>query len=235
MTCIKWMTVWIPLALWAQTPLPLPVGETLDYESHINLIPTGWGQLRLRSLVDLNGDSAYHIVFTARTNQVLDRIFKIRDKVETWIDARELFTRKFSKIVREGNYRQEFLATIDYKDSVVTVGRQSFPIETELRDPYSLLYYLRTIPLKVGDLLAFTTFDNGEFIDFQLTVHRTETVKVPAGEFFCLVLEPFREGKPLLKNRGDMTIWLSDDEKRLPVKIESKTSFGSMIFRLKEP
>lgn len=230
---ISRVILWVPLSLWAQGPFPLEVGETLHYESNINLIPTGSAQLQVSSLQSLNSDSVYHIVFTVWTNPVLDRIFKIRDKIETWIDARGLFTRKFAKKVREGNFRQEFLATIDYEDSVVTTGAVSFPIDRELRDPYSLFYYLRTLPLKVGDLLAFTTFDNGEFIDFELTVHRQETVRVPAGVFRCLVIEPFRKGRPLLKQRGDMTIWISDDEKRLPVKIESRTTFGAMTFRLK--
>lgn len=228
------LTLWLPVALQAQGPLPFEVGENLHYESRINLIPAGSAQLEVSDLELLNGDSVYHIVFSARTNSLLDRIFKIRDRIDTWIDGGELFTRRFSKKIREGNYRQEFQATIDYEDSVVTAGNDSFRIERELRDPYSLFYYLRTLPLKVGDLMDFTTFDNGEFINFQVTVHRRETVHVPAGAFHCLVIEPFKKGTSLLKNRADMTIWFTDDERRLPVKIQSRTSFGSMTFRLKD-
>lgn len=231
----RWVILWIPLTLGAQGSLPFKVGETLHYESRFNLIPTGSAQLQVSGLESMNGDSVYHIEFRVWTNPVLDRVFKIRDRIETWIDAGGLFTRKFSKKVREGKYRKEFQATIDYQDSVVTSGTQSFKIDRELRDPYSLLYYLRTLPLKVGDLLAFTTFDNGEFIDFQVTVHRQEMVRVPAGVFRCLVIEPYREGTHLLKNEGDMTIWLTDDEKRLPVKIVSRARFGSIAFRLKTP
>ncbi|MFQ6615372.1 MAG: DUF3108 domain-containing protein [Fidelibacterota bacterium] len=229
------LILWVPLFVWGQALLPLKVGETLQYESRINLIPTGSAQLQVSGLESLDGDSVYHIVFTVWTNRVLDRVFKIRDRIETWIDVTDLSTRRFSKKIREGNYRHEFLATIDYEDSMVTAGEDSFRIYRELRDPYSLLYYLRAIPLKVGDLLAFTTFDNGEFIDFQVTVHRRETVRVPAGIFHSLVIEPFRDGTHLLKNKGDMTIWLTDDEKRIPVKIVSKTNFGSMVFRLRTP
>ncbi|MFQ6674708.1 MAG: DUF3108 domain-containing protein [Fidelibacterota bacterium] len=225
--------VWFPLVPRAQIPLPLEVGETLHYESRINLIPAGSARLEVSALEALDGDSVYHIVFSVQTNPVLDRIFKIRDRIETWIDAKGLFTRKFAKKIREGNYRHQFSATINYEDSVVTTARDSFSIDRELRDPYSLFYYLRTLPLNVGDLLGFTTFDNGEFIDFQVTVHHRESVRVPAGVFRCLVIEPFKEGASLLKNEGDMTIWLSDDDQRLPVKIVSRAKFGSMVFKLK--
>jgi len=48
------------------------------------------------------------------------------------------------------------------------------------------------------------------------------------------VVRPFREGKNLFKNQGDMQIWISDDERRLPVKIQIKMKFGSMTLLLKK-
>jgi hypothetical protein len=52
------------------------------------------------------------------------------------------------------------------------------------------------------------------------------------GKFDCLVVEPFREGRMLFKNRGDMKVWLSDDSQRLPIKIVSKAKFGSLVMKL---
>ena len=61
-----------------------------------------------------------------------------------------------------------------------------------------------------------------------------ETVRVSAGIFNCLKIEPVSgDGKPLLKNNGQMRVWLSDDSLRLPVKIEQITNIGTMVMKLK--
>lgn len=222
-----------PLAVMGQKLLPFDVGETLNYDSNFNFIKAGTAKLQVVALESLDNVSVYHILFTLNTYPILDHIYKIRDKVETWIDAEGFFTRKFHKKLREGRHRSRFSATVNYEDSVITAGEESFTIHQELRDPYSLFYYLRTIPLKVGDRFSFVTFDNNRFIDIDLTVHRKERIAVQAGQFDCLVVKPFREGRSLFKYQGDMTIWLSDDDRRLPVKVISKTKFGSMILKLR--
>jgi len=216
-----------------QVTVPFQVGEILNYDSNFNLIKAGTARLHVSALELIDGVPVYHIIFTVKTNKILDRIYKVRDRVETWIDANGLFTRKFSKKVREGQYRHNFSAIINYQDSVVTTGEDSFRINDELRDPYSLFYYLRTIPLNVGDRFTYVTFDNNQFINIHLIVHRKEKISVKAGQFDCLVIKPFRKGRSLFKQQGDMTIWLSDDHQRLPVKIVSKTKFGSMTLKLR--
>ncbi|MEE9167979.1 MAG: DUF3108 domain-containing protein [Candidatus Neomarinimicrobiota bacterium] len=226
--------LFIPLTLPGQGTLPFQVGETLHYDSNLNFVRAGTAKLQVLALESVDDVPAYHILFTMSTNSILDHIFKIRDRVETWIDAEDLYTLRFNKQVREGRHRYRFSANMNYEDSVVTTGDESFKFDHELRDPYSLLYYLRTLPLKVGDEFSFVTFDNNQFMDIHLTVHRKERIDVRAGEFDCFVVEPFREGRPLLKNKADMTIWLSDDHLRLPVKVVSKAVFGSIILKLRK-
>ena len=217
----------------AQETQPFRVGEVLRYDASINFLRAGSAVLEVSSQESLQDAQVFHIIFSLTSNRFLDRLYRVRDQVETWIDVDGLFTRKYRKKLREKNYSKDFLAQMSYEDSVVVSGKKSFPLTQELRDPYSLFYYLRTLPLQVGDLLSFTTFDNNRFTDFQVTVHRTESVRVPAGRFDCIVIEPFRKGRALLKNQGDMIIWFSDDEKRLPVKVVSKAKFGSVILRLR--
>ena len=62
-----------------------------------------------------------------------------------------------------------------------------------------------------------------------------ETIRVPAGTYTCLKAEPLSpDGQPLLKNNGEMRVWLSDDNLKLPVKIEMKTNIGNLIMKLKD-
>ena len=62
-----------------------------------------------------------------------------------------------------------------------------------------------------------------------------ERIKVPAGKFNCIKVVPYsNNGEDIFKENGYMTAWFSDDEKRVPVKIELKTNIGNMILKLKK-
>lgn len=218
--------------LTGQPEHPFGEGETLLYDVSLNVFSAGTASLEVNGLEQLAGTPSYHITFRMKTNTLWDQIYQIRDTVETWIDSERLFTRKLTKTIRERHYAQNLSADFDYDDGTIRSNRKILPLSSEVRDPYSFFYYLRTLPLKVGDLFDFTIFDNHKFTDVSLTVHRKERVHVPAGEFLCLVIEPFREGRTLFKHKGDMMVWLSDDRLRLPVKIVSKAKFGSLVLRL---
>ena len=213
---------------------PFTVGETLKYDLKVNVIKAGHAKLQVIGEEIVDENQTYHIKYTVKSNRYVDRLFYVRDQVDSWLDKNGLFTRKFMKYIREGSYRYKLEAKMNYIDSTLTSEDEVFQIDSEIRDPFSLFYYLRSIPLKVGQKLSFKTFDNGQFVDFHIIVHRKENVRVPAGRFRCLVIEPYRKGKTLFKQKGDMRIWLTDDERRLPVKIETKATFGSMTMLLKK-
>ncbi len=213
---------------------PFSIGETLEFDLKVNIIKAGNAKLQVIGEEIVDENQTYHIKYTVKSNRYVDRLFYVRDQVDSWLDKNGLFTRKFMKNIREGSYRYKLEAKMNYIDSTLTSEDEVFQIDSEIRDPFSLFYYLRSIPLKVGQKLSFKTFDNGQFVDFHIIVHRKENVRAPAGRFRCLVIEPYREGKTLFKQKGDMRIWLTDDERRLPVKIETKATFGSMTMLLKK-
>ena len=213
---------------------PFSVGETLEFDLKVNIIKAGNAKLQVIGEEIVDENQTYHIKYTVKSNRYVDRLFYVRDQVDSWLDKNGLFTRKFMKNIREGSYRYKLEAKMNYIDSTLTSEDDVFQIDSEIRDPFSLFYYLRSIPLKVGQKLSFKTFDNGQFVDFHIIVHRKENIRVPAGRFKCLVIEPYRKGKTLFKQKGDMRIWLTDDDRRLPVKIETKATFGSMTMLLKK-
>ena len=213
---------------------PFTVGETLKYDLKVNVIKAGHAKLQVIGEEIVDENQTYHIKYTVKSNRYVDRLFYVRDQVDSWLDKKGLFTHRLIKNIREGSYRYKLEAKMNYIDSTLTSEDEVFQIDSEIRDPFSLFYYLRSIPLKVGQKLSFKTFDNGQFVDFHIIVHRKENIRVPAGRFRCLVIEPYRKGKTLFKQKGDMRIWLTDDERRLPVKIETKATFGSMTMLLKK-
>ena len=214
--------------------IPFAVGEELEYTAQFEFIPAGKAFLRVLTVDTVNGYPTFHVQFLAKTGAVADRLYKIRDRVDIWIDQKGLFTHKQVKRIREGNYRKELEMVINYRDSTAIVNNDTNTVDHPLRDPYSLFYYLRTTPLKAGQSFHYTTFENNKTTEFQLKVTGKEIVNTPASTFPSLVVRPFRRGKALFKNQGDVQIWFSDDKLRLPVQIQIKLKYGSLLLRLKK-
>jgi len=214
--------------------MPFKVGEKLTYTLQFNIVKMGRGYLTVEEDTEISGKLSHHIVFEAKTSKFADRIFKVRDKIDIWLNQEDLTTLKVIKQIREGDYRKNYLTTFDYTNSIAITNKDTFYIDGKVRDPYSLLFYLRTIPLEVGQVLSFTTFDRKKSTDFQVIVDGKEKINTPAGTYNCKIVRPFREGKSLLKNSGDMVFWFSDDEKCIPIQIQIKLNFGSMILQLKK-
>ena len=212
--------------------VPFQVGERLIYTAKFNIVPSGTASLEVVGNDEINGNETFHVRFKASTNPSLDRLYKLRDQVDIWMDADDLYTHKLKKNIREGNYHKKILTIMDYQNSLAVINNDSVKIDGFVRDPYSLFYYLRSIPLEVGQLLEFTSFENKKTTSFQLSVSNIEDVKTDLGKFECLLVKPFRKGKPLFKNEGDMKIWFSNDERKLPVQIQIKLKFGSMLLKL---
>ena len=223
-----------PFKLPSQQEIPFQVGETLFYDVSYNLFIAGQAKLQVAGIDSVEGSPAYHIIFTVKSNPLLDRLYKIRDRIDTWLDPKELFTLKYKKKIREQYWRKEFSAAANYDDSVVVTSDTTLVLNGPLRDPYSLFYYLRTIPLSAGDEIPITTFDDNHFTDLKLMVQHKDKIHVPAGQFDCVVVEPVKEKGSKFKSKGDMTLWFSDDERKIPVKIKLKAKFGSMILKLRK-
>ena len=107
----------------------------------------------------ISGIPSYHVQFKAKTSKFADRIFRVRDKIDIWLNQEDLTTLKVIKQIKEGDYHRNYLTTIDYDNLIAITNNDTIAISGTVRDPYSLLFYLRTIPLEVGQILDFTTFD----------------------------------------------------------------------------
>lgn len=224
-------TIFISL-LFSETT-PFKVGEKLTYTLQFNVIKMGRGYLSVEENDLTSGIPSYHVQFKAKTSKFADRIFRVRDKIDIWLNQEDLTSLKVIKQIKEGDYHRNYLTTFDYDNLIAITNNDTIAISGKVRDPYSLLFYLRTIPLEVGQVLDFTTFDRKKSTEFQIIVDGKETIKTPAGSYNCKVIRPFSEGKSLLKNSGDMIIWFSDDEQCIPVQIQIKLNFGSMLLQLK--
>ena len=217
-----------------QSAWPFQIGERLTYNVSFTGITAGQASLEVVNDTVVNNYHQLHIRFNARTTFPVSSIYTINDQVDTWLDSKYLYTKKLTKNIREGNYKNDSYTIIDYDQSIAITNGDTVIIDQFLRDSYSLFYFLRTIPLIIGETIDFTAFDGKNITPFQVITKTKETINTMAGTFPCLVVKPFREGTTLLKNKGDMMIWFSDDKIRLPIQIRIKLKYGSMLLKLKD-
>ena len=217
-----------------QSAWPFQIGERLTYNVSFTGITAGQASLEVVNDTVVNNYHQLHIRFNARTTFPVSSIYTINDQVDTWLDSKYLYTKKLTKNIREGNYKNDSYTIIDYDQSIAITNGDTVIIDQFLRDSYSLFYFLRTIPLTIGEIIDFTAFDGKKITPFQVITKTKETINTMAGTFPCLVVKPFREGTTLLKNKGDMMIWFSDDKIRLPIQIRIKLKYGSMLLKLKD-
>ena len=217
-----------------QSAWPFQIGERLTYNVSFTGITAGQASLEVVNDTVVNNYHQLHIRFNARTTFPVSSIYTINDQVDTWLDSKYLYTKKLTKNIREGNYKNDSYTIIDYDQSIAITNGDTVIIDQFLRDSYSLFYFLRTIPLIIGETIDFTAFDGKIITPFQVITKTRETINTMAGTFPCLVVKPFREGTTLLKNKGDMMIWFSDDKIRLTIQIRIKLKYGSMLLKLKD-
>jgi hypothetical protein len=216
--------------------VPYGLGERLVFSIDYGPVNAGEGTLAvLDTIRTADGHACYLIESRAASNRFFSAFYKVRDRVISHIDRRALFSRYFEKRLREGNYRQNL--RIEFNP---TEGKAYYHdgrvIETErgVHDILSAFYYARTLELEVGHTYEVMTHNSRKDYQLQVVVHRREKVSVPAGEFECYVIEPKIIGDGLFQHEGQLTIWLSTDEHRIPVLMKTKVKVGSIDASLKE-
>ena len=214
--------------------VPFGEGEYLLFAIQYGLIYAGDATLEVRSDAELNGRPAYHLVSTARTNGTFDVIYKVRDRHESFMDKEFLYSLRFEKHIREGKFRRDKEVDFDQANHLAIYPDRQVGIPPNTQDFISALYYVRTIPLEPGQAVWMANHSDGKNYPIFVKALRRERIKVKAGEFDCLVIEPVLETSAIFENTGKLTIWLTDDNVRMPVLMRSKVVVGSFEAVLKE-
>ncbi|MBD3178586.1 MAG: DUF3108 domain-containing protein [Candidatus Latescibacteria bacterium] len=219
---------------------PLPdtvyfgVGEKLIYAIQYGLIYAGDATLEIRNIAVLDSVKSYHVVSLARTNRAFDLIYKVRDHHESFIDYDNLYSIRFEKHLREGSFRRDEVVTFDQKRHLAIYQDKEVGIPPMTQDFLSALYYVRTVDLVKGEAVYLANHTGGKNYPIYVKVTGYDTVEVPAGEFDCIVIEPVLKTSSIFKHEGKLTIWLTDDNVKMPVLLRSKVVVGSFEARLKE-
>lgn len=230
----------LPSALIAKTnDNVFQVGEKLEFKIYFEFIQGGEAKMEIVGIEEVNGNKCLKIVSTAKSLKKVDLFYKVRDKVESWRDVSGGYSRRFYKKLREGSYRNERWVNYFPDDSIavcVDVLKKAAPetiaVGEYVYDVLNSFYEMRNLDLKVGEVLTINMEDNKKLYPIEIHVLRKESVKVPAGKFDCVVIEPRMKSAGLFRAKGKMLIWISNDEHKIPVLMKSKLYFGRVWAKL---
>lgn len=214
-------------------PVPWRIGEYFQFSIDWNGLNGGSSLMQVQNLHTVGGRRTYRVVTKAESNSFVSKFYKVRDRAESFIDAETLVSRRFVKHLREGSYKQDIDVRFDQDArKAVYSGGTTYDVPAQVHDVLSAFYYVRTRPLVIGQTFSIPTHDNRKSYEMEVRVHKKERVEVPAGKFDCILVEPVLKSEGVFKSKGSIHVWLTDDDRRIPVLVKSKVPIGSIAVSL---
>jgi len=211
-------------------------GERLVFDVNYGFITAGEAVLEIPALDSIAGRQCYRVEFRVNSLPSFSWIYRVEDRYVTYIDAGTIAPWKFEQHIREGSYRRDFIAEFDQRKNTAKTPDGTYPVPQYVHDILSAFYFARTInygPLKAGDQVQLSNFYKDKTYDLVVRVLGRQQLEVGAGTFNTVVIEPLVKEGGLIKVEGRIVVWLTDDERKIPVRVNTKVVIGSIDTELK--
>jgi hypothetical protein len=197
------------------------------------------------SLEIMNEENTTKIISQAHSAKFISLFYKVEDRVESTLTQGSTLSPigqpiRYRVKIREGKHRRDKEVIFDHGKGKVLYfdyrndEEEEFKVPSPVFDPVSGFYYFRTLDLVVGEPVYITVFDNKKIWDVEVLVLRKETVTLPAGTFDTIVVKPLLKSEGIFSKKGEIHIWLTDDEKHIPVLVTLKVKIGHVTATLVE-
>ncbi len=231
------------LVVLAQTLPPLlpptpnfsfPVKQTLAYAVDWRVFPAGTATFHLEQ-----AGTMQHVVATGESIGAVSLLFRVNDRFESYFNRTTGCSGNFSKQLQEGR-RQitstlRFLPTeqvLDEKNLVSgTVKHLQAPIPACVTDLMSAIFYGGSQGLQPGNSFHMPVADAMRVVDVTMKAEAREQITTLAGTFQTIRVQPIADAG-VVKNRGNIWIWYTDDDRRLPVQMRARLFWGTITMRL---
>ncbi|MEO8149832.1 MAG: DUF3108 domain-containing protein [Bacteroidia bacterium] len=212
-------------------------GESLTYRVHYGFIDAGEAKLEVLSEMKSFGTRpCYHVVGTGKSVGAFDWFFKVRDRYESFVDSAAIMPWFFIRRVDEGGYKINQTVTFNHYKNIVTSEKSTLNMPDYLQDLVSAFYYARTTDfntLKIGDVLPIDAWLDDALIPLNVKFVGREKLNTKFGKINCIVLRPLLQQGRVFKENEDLTLWVSDDQNKIPIRAEAKILVGSVKMDLK--
>jgi hypothetical protein len=225
-----------PMVIKPRPEFVFPVGQSYVYGGQWRIFNAGVATLRMEKAGQEN-----RIVASADAAGTVALLYHVQDRLESFFDPTNFCSRNTSRHVEEGFRRVDTNITFDYAHRKAVFDQKNLKKnETKheeheipgcVTDMLSAIYYVASLPLEPGRTFSFPLNDGGESVDVNVHVEAREQIKIAAGTFNTVRIQP-EAAKGLVRDKGKLWIWYTDDAAHVPVQMRARMSWGTLTFQL---
>lgn len=213
-----------------------PAAESLGFEVFWGGMLVGRARIETLPTTDSN---QFLVRTTAKANNAIQSIYPVHDTVESWIKVATGLPFRFHKRLNEGSYSASVLISFDHTEEIARIkGGQKkggapdtvVEIPDSTYDLLSAFQAVRRGPLTPGTSTYINILDNRKvFKRVEIACLRRETIEDDNGtRLNTLLIQPRLHGEALFKSKGKLFIWVTDDDRHMPVRMISEIKLGSI-------
>ncbi len=244
--------IWLSLLLFFPSPgaadamaldkkPPFQPGEKYTYAARWGLLRAGEVTLEVLPLETVNGVKAFHFAMVTQTNRAIDLVYKIRERQDSYI-ASDLTHSVLYKKRNEGKHPRDVVINFDWEKLEVTrynFGEKMAPIAVVpgTFDPLALFFVIRLQDFKKSPVIEIPITEGDKNIRVKATVSQKEMIEIGERAYETFKVVPDMEllaAQDVVKSSDEpqLIIWFTADDKKLPVRIQSKAKVGYFVFDL---
>ncbi|WP_417352371.1 DUF3108 domain-containing protein [Flavobacterium alkalisoli] len=218
-------------------------GEYFKFRIHYGIVNAGYATLEVKDAVK-NNKKVHHVVGKGYTTGMTKFFFKVEDDYQSYFDKETGKPYQFVRKIDEGGYTKNQEGFFNQGNNTVTVNdykndtKKTFTVPNNVQDIVSVFYYLRNHPdvsdLKTGESIAVDMFFDDEVTKFKLKFLGREDLKTKFGTVSAMIFRPYVQAGRVFKEEESLTVWISDDENRIPLRIKAELAVGSLKADLDE-
>jgi len=218
-------------------------GEYFKFRIHYGVVNAGYATLEVKDAVRDN-KKVYHVVGNGYTTGMTKFFFKVEDNYESYFDKVTGKPYQYVRKIDEGGYTKNQEGFFNQDNNTVTVKdykkktTKTFSVTENVQDIVSTFYYLRNHPkvdkMEVGESLNVDMFFDDEVVKFKLKFIGRENIKTKFGTVSTMIFRPYVQAGRVFKEEESLTVWISDDENKIPLRIKASLAVGSLKADLEE-
>jgi len=213
-------------------------GEWLKFRIHYSVLNASYATLQLTN-DKIDGIPVYHVVGRGRTTGFASIFFKVDDTYESYFDKKDGKPYRFIRKIDEGGYTKDIEIDFHYNEEKAVLkdnkhGTQmDIPVHDDIQDLLSAFYYLRNKyslnGLEIGKSIdTDILFDDDGVYKFKLKFLGKEVVRTKFGKVECLKFRPLVQSGRVFKEKESLTLWVSNDLNKIPIRIKANLAVGSL-------
>ncbi len=207
-------------------------GEVLNYRIHYGIINAATAELKVdKDPFEVDGRTTYHITASGKTNSSFDWMYKVREHFESYVDTESIAPLKYFKSVQENKYKDIDFVIYDHAKQYLYGKKKNLDIPRYVQDIVSGAYYARTIDFSgayIGKTFPLDIYLDQEVYNLKFKYLGKETIKSDVGKVRCIKLRPQLVVDRVFKDEDDMTLWVTDDKNKIPVRVKTDIWVGSL-------